>query len=110
MDRRALLLLLPLLAASGCGDEPAVDPTPTSSTPAATLDTSRVERAIRKSIKDQRSVAAKVTCPSDIEQAKGVNFVCVVTTDAGQTEFAVLQVDDAGNVTYTARDESAPAP
>lgn len=105
-SRSAVALSLPLLlvaALAGCGsdDTAAESPAPTSS-PAVLLDTKTVAGAIKQSIKEQRDIKAKVTCPDSVLQAKGQDFVCLAKTKDGTTKFAVQQTDDAGHVTYAA--------
>lgn len=92
-----------LLALAGCGsdDKAAVPPSSPASTPTQ-LDTVKVAGAIKESIKEQRDIKARVTCPDLVLQAKGRDFVCTAKTKDGTTEFAVQQVDDSGNVTYAA--------
>lgn len=104
--RTLVALSLSLAAVSGlasCGsdDTAASTPAPTS-TPAIQLDTATVAGAIKQSIKDQRDIKAKVTCPDSIVQGKGNDFVCLAKTKDGTTKFAVQQTDDAGHVTYAA--------
>lgn len=89
----------------GCGSSDDGDKSTTGAKPAAAarvLDTKKVARAITISVREQRDVAAKVTCPTTIRQAKGVNFVCRATSKFGNTDFAVVQLDDAGRVSYAA--------
>lgn len=100
----AFVLATPLAA---CGDDDgdgsAQTPAATS-TPTTQLDTKKVAKAIRASIRDQRDIRAKVTCPEAVVQAKDRNFVCLAKTKDGTTRFAVVQTDDAGNVTYSAEE------
>ena len=76
---------------SGCGDS-APDKT--------VLNTEEVERAIEKSIKEQRKLEAAVTCPVNIEQKKGNDFSCFADVNGRRFEFKVTQTDDDGHVTY----------
>jgi hypothetical protein len=76
-------------AASGCGSsEPKI------------LDTERVERAIEKSVLEKRRLSTTVSCPSGIEQKKGVVFRCMATYKGGRTPFVVKQDDAKGSVHY----------
>jgi len=94
----AFLLLLPLAGCGGSSSSPA-----TTAAAPGTLDTARVARAIEASILGQRHLAATVTCPVVVRQARGANFVCQARTKHGTTTpFAVVQTDDAGHVTYSA--------
>lgn len=97
-------LLLSATALAGCGgdDEASTDGTSAATTPTTQLDTDKVAQAIKDSIKEQRDIKAKVTCPDSVLQAKGRDFVCTAKTKDGTTEFAVQQTDDSGNVTYAA--------
>jgi hypothetical protein len=91
-------LLATLLAAAcmltglpGCGaSEPAKK----------VLNTEEVERAIERSIREQRKLDSSVTCPVNIEQKKGNDFSCYATVKGKRFEFKVTQTDDDGHVTY----------
>jgi hypothetical protein len=92
-------LLASLLAAtcalgalSGCGGSVSAGRT--------VLNTEEVERAIEKSIREQRHVDANVTCPVNIEQKKGNDFSCFADVNGKRSEFRVTQTDDDGHVTY----------
>jgi hypothetical protein len=75
--------------ASGCG----------SSKPKI-LDTERVERAIEQSVLQKRHLRTTVSCPSGIEQKKGVVFRCLATYKGGRTPFVVKEDDAKGSVHY----------
>jgi hypothetical protein len=79
-------------ALSACGGS--------SATPKTVLNTEGVERAIEKSIKDQRKLESTVTCPVNIEQKKGNAFSCYALVKGKRFEFKVTQTDDQGHVTY----------
>jgi hypothetical protein len=79
---------LAALALVGCG----------SSTPKI-LDTERVERAIEQTILEKRHLKSTVSCPSGIQQKKGVVFRCLAKFKGGQTPFVVTQ-DEGGAVHY----------
>jgi hypothetical protein len=64
------------------------------------LNTEEVERAIEKSIREQRKLDASVTCPVNIEQRKGNDFSCYADVNGKRYEFRVTQTDDDGHVTY----------
>jgi hypothetical protein len=107
LSRHSLTLIATALIGAatlaGCGDdEDSPGATTGATTPTTQLDTSKVAQAIKDSIKDQRDIKAKVTCPESVVQAKGRDFVCVAKTKDGETNFAVQQTDDNGNVTYAA--------
>jgi uncharacterized protein DUF4333 len=72
-------------------------------TAAPLLDTNAVATSIVRSIKAKKARRASVRCPSRIPRQKGLSFVCVASTTAGDTGFTVDQVDGAGHVTYRAR-------
>ena len=78
------------LALAGCGgdDKPKI------------LDTERVERAIERSILQERKIRAAVSCPSGTEMKKGKKFRCIATYPGGRTPFVVAQTDDRGAVRY----------
>ncbi|MEA2422816.1 MAG: hypothetical protein QOF55_1915 [Thermoleophilaceae bacterium] len=67
------------------------------------LNTEKVERAIERSIADQRGANARVSCPSGVHQKKGLQFRCTATVKHKTTRFVVDQRDAAGNVHYEAR-------
>jgi hypothetical protein len=80
-----------LAALTACGD----------SAPAKkVLNTEEVERAIEKSIREQRKLDSSVTCPVNIEQKKGNDFSCYADVNGKRFEFKVTQTDDDGHVTY----------
>jgi hypothetical protein len=123
MIRRVLIVSFFLVIVAGCGSESKA-PTPAARTPAGgtpaaqitragtpaaqtpqapkLLDTKRVAAAITTSIRTQRGAKARVSCPTAVKQAKGVNFVCSARSKFGTTVFAVIQNDAVGHVTYTA--------
>ena len=77
--------------------------------PLTLLNTLEVERRIALSIRAQRKVAAKVTCPTQVLQAAGVRFTCTAktpgsrTVKAGSYPFEVTEVNNSGYVTYIGR-------
>jgi len=88
---RACFLIAAALAGTGlagCG----------SSSPKI-LDTERVERAIEQSVLQKRHLRTTVSCPSGIEQKKGVVFRCMATFKGGRTPFVVTE-DKDGAVHY----------
>ncbi|MFL5824251.1 MAG: hypothetical protein ACJ764_12520 [Solirubrobacteraceae bacterium] len=70
------------------------------------LNTARVALAIQQSILSERHVHAKVVCPPNVPQEKGLSFTCVATTYTTKghhpihTLFTVFQKDSNGNVYY----------
>lgn len=83
-------------------------PTGSQATPTATagprlLDTAKVERAIVRSVRDQRDTAARVTCPDRVLQRRGTVFTCSATSRVGDATFEVTVTDDSGVVTYVAK-------
>jgi Domain of unknown function (DUF4333) len=93
MRAPALILIVVALAAAGltgCG----------SSRPKI-LDTERIERAIERSVLEKRHLRTTVSCPSGIEQKKGLRFRCIATYKGGRTPFEVKQDDAKGSVHYT---------
>lgn len=94
-----------------CGSDSPSVAAPTTSTTPVQLNTQTVASAIKKSIKDQRSIKAHVVCPSPIVQKQGNDFVCKATTKDGTvTDFAVQQTDDQGHVTYAAATAAGTTP
>src|SRR5437763_16702931 len=55
------------------------------------LDTERVERAIEQTVMQKRHLKATVSCPSGIEQQKGLVFRCIATFTGGQPPFVVTE-------------------
>lgn len=77
--------------------------------PVVLLDVKVVMASIRRSVLRQRGVRSTVSCPLEVLQREGVDFVCTAavnsgtrTVKAGTYPFKVTQVDDAGHVTYAA--------
>jgi hypothetical protein len=70
------------------------------------LNTPRVALAIEHSILSERHIKAKVSCPPNVPQEKGLSFTCVATTYTKKghhpihTMFTVFQTDSAGHVYY----------
>ncbi len=88
----AALVAVGLCAVAGCG----------SADPATTLDTEKVERAIAESSMAQRGLRARLSCPSDVRQERGLVFSCTALVGTTETRFVVTQIDDAGRVRYEA--------
>lgn len=89
---------------AACGGSSSEDSPTTAADQGPFLDTKVVALAITDSIRNQRNATAEVDCPEGIRQAKGVTFVCEVTSRHGRTAFVVTQKDDKGNVDYVAED------
>jgi hypothetical protein len=67
------------------------------------LNTEKVERAIEHSSQTQRSIAARVSCPSGVHQKQGLAFACTATTAAGPLTVTVTQLNGSGSVHYEVR-------
>jgi hypothetical protein len=67
------------------------------------LNTQKVERAITQSSWAQRGVHVRVSCPSRVQQQKGLVFYCTAVYGASRTPFMVTEVDGASDVHYVAR-------
>ena len=94
--RRAGSLVLGLVVATSlfvtaCGSSP------------ATLNAEKVERAIEQSILAQRGKSTRVSCPSAIEQRKGLEFACRATVGGQRASVTVIQTDESGGIHYEAR-------
>ncbi len=72
-------------------------------TPLSTLDTQRVERSIAASIHVQRGLRARVACPPEVLQRRGLRFTCTATVGNKRYPFAVTESDDNGHVHYVGR-------
>jgi hypothetical protein len=81
------------LAVTACG----------SSGSPTVLNTEKVERAIEYSSLVQRGKRVHVSCPSGLQQKKGLAFSCTATGDRASTVFTITQLDAAGHVHYEAR-------
>ncbi|MHB8491572.1 MAG: DUF4333 domain-containing protein [Solirubrobacteraceae bacterium] len=72
------------------------------------LDVTRVTKSIEESILSEKHMHANVTCPSDVEQRKGVTFTCYATGYTGtgthrsyfKTPFEVTEENSLGYVQY----------
>jgi Domain of unknown function (DUF4333) len=84
----AVACLWLVLVTAGCGD--------------STLDTSRLEDQVKKTLADRTGFPIKsVSCPSDVKAEKGARFACTVTTDRNErVQVNVIQNDDKGGVTW----------
>jgi uncharacterized protein DUF4333 len=67
------------------------------------LNTTKVARAIQQSSLSQRGEYAKVSCPADVRQQKGLVFSCSALVGRVSTRFVVTQLDGNGDVHYEAR-------
>jgi hypothetical protein len=100
---RALgLMALPalLLGLAACGGD---DEAKTRTVRPTILNTEKVERDIEQSIREQRQLSSRVSCPAGVEQKKDAKFECTATLKKGTNVFTVTQTDDKGNVTYVGR-------
>jgi hypothetical protein len=68
--------------------------------PLVILDIGRVQRAITTSILAQRNLRARVSCPPEVLQQRGLTFTCWATVGSRRYPFAVTQVDGSGRVRY----------
>ncbi len=71
--------------------------------PLSTLDTLRVEQSIAGSIHNQRGLRARVACPSEVLQQRGLAFACTAAVGNRRYPFAVTESDGDGNVRYVGR-------
>lgn len=71
--------------------------------PLSMLDTHRVEASIATAIHAQRGLLARVKCPSEVLQRRGLAFTCTASTGGGRHPFAVTEIDDNGHVRYVGR-------
>ncbi len=69
-------------------------------TPLSTLDTQRVEQSIAASIHTQRELRARVVCPSEVLQQRGLAFTCTAAVGNRRYPFAVTESDGDGHVRY----------
>lgn len=69
----------------------------------STLDTQRVEQSIAASIRAQRGLRARVVCPPEVLQQRGLEFTCTATVGNKRYPFAVTESDDDGHVHYVGR-------
>jgi hypothetical protein len=68
--------------------------------PLVVLDTAKIQRAIARSILQQRSLRATVACPKAVIQQAGLAFRCTAIVRGRSYPFEVTQVDGAGHVRY----------
>ena len=59
-----------------------------------------VQRAIERSILQQRRLRASVTCPSQVLQRAGITFTCEAAVGGRRYPFSVTEVDNGGHVHY----------
>jgi hypothetical protein len=65
-----------------------------------TLDSSKVERAIASSIRDERGLNTTVLCPSKVVQQAGHTFTCTARLDAGTYPVTATEIGGAGQVRF----------
>jgi Domain of unknown function (DUF4333) len=71
-----------------------------SAAPLAILGIDRVQRAIERSILQQRHVRATVACPPAVLQRAGITFTCEAAVGGRRYPFSVTELDNAGHVHY----------
>ncbi|MGD0455652.1 MAG: DUF4333 domain-containing protein [Solirubrobacteraceae bacterium] len=81
-------VLLASVCVSACGSS------------AQSLDGAKIERAIAKSILNERGLHATVACPTKIPQKAGHVFTCAARLDVGTYPVTVTETDGAGQVRY----------
>ncbi len=64
------------------------------------LNSASVERAIAKSILEERKIHAVVSCPSRVPQQSGRTFTCTAHLDVGTYPVTVTEIDGSGRVRY----------
>jgi hypothetical protein len=69
----------------------------------STLDTQRVEQSIATSIHTQRGLRARVACPSEVLQQRGLAFTCTAVVGNRRYPFAVTESDGDGRARYVGR-------
>jgi Domain of unknown function (DUF4333) len=67
---------------------------------ARSLNSAKVERAIAKSIVQERALHATVACPSKVPEAVGHIFTCTAHLDVGTYPVRVAEIDASGHVRY----------
>jgi Domain of unknown function (DUF4333) len=72
-------------------------------TPLSTLDTQRVEQSIAASIYTQRGLRARVACPPEVLQQRGLAFTCTAAVGNRRYPFAVTESGSDGRVRYVGR-------
>jgi Domain of unknown function (DUF4333) len=91
-------------ALSACGSSKST--TTEEATTGAKLNTARVAKSIEESIRTERHIVSKVTCPASVPQEKGRTFVCTAKTHVAKTgktlttPFTVKIETNRGYVTY----------
>lgn len=71
-----------------------------SSAPLVILNIERVQRAIERSILQQRGLRATVSCPSEVLQRAGITFTCEAAVGGRRHPFSVAELDNGGHVRY----------
>jgi len=74
-----------------------------SSSPLVILNIDLVQRAIERSILQQRRLRASVTCPSQVLQRAGITFTCEAAVGGRRYPFSVTEVDNGGHVHYVGK-------
>jgi hypothetical protein len=67
------------------------------------LNTAKIERAIEQSSLAQRGKTVRVSCPTKVQQKKGLVFYCTAAYQASRTPFMVTELNAVGDVHYVAR-------
>ncbi len=64
------------------------------------LSSAKIERAIAKSILEERKIHAAVGCPTRVPQQSGHTFTCMAHLDVGTYPVTVTEIDGKGRVRY----------
>ena len=88
LTARVVATLVAFACLSACGSS------------ARTLNSTKVERAIAKSILEQRNIHALVACPARVPQTSGHVFTCTARLDVGTYPVSVTEIDGNGRVRY----------
>lgn len=84
-------------ALAGCGSSSKSDK---GVGPSSYINNERVERAIERSVREQRHRPVVVSCPAFVKIKKGGTFKCIASPQRGHAYFRVTMTDDKGSVHY----------
>lgn len=94
------VLLLGVLAASGCGGGGSNSTGTTSASGGRTVDATQVEDGIKSDLSTSSVKVTSVNCPGDVQVRQGATFTCSVSLSNGGSGKVTVTQEGANRYTY----------